>query len=178
MPAFTSTRLNLARMNLAPVNLAPLNLVRVAVLAAGVATASLAAHAADPVRPDTVAGRFTMYPADGGFLRLDTQTGQMSTCQKSGSSWACSSLPDERENYEKDVSALKQENSELKSAVKRLEDLAGVNGDKRKEATAPRATLPTEEDVDKAMSYVQRMLKKFKEKIKEFEDTDKKGTHL
>ena len=40
------------------------------------------------------------------------------------------------------------------------------------------ARLPTEDDVDKAMSYVQRMLKKFREKVRELEDHDKKGTNL
>ena len=32
--------------------------------------------------------------------------------------------------------------------------------------------MPPEEDVDKAVSYVQRMLKKFKDEMKELEDTD------
>lgn len=134
-----------------------------------------AAMAADPSRPDSASGRFTMHPADGGFLRLDTQTGQMSMCQRaagtSGGAWNCSMLPDERV-------ALERENQDLKSAVKRLEDLAGVAGPRDNDDKGPMAKLPTEDDVDKAMSYVQRMLKKFKEKVRELEDMDKKGTNL
>jgi hypothetical protein len=37
--------------------------------------------------------------------------------------------------------------------------------------------LPTEEDVDRALSYAQRMLKKFKEKIRELTE-EGKGTPL
>ena len=80
-------------------------------------------------------------------------------------------LPDERV-------ALERENQDLKTAVKRLEDLAGVAGPREADDKGPMARLPTEDDVDKAMSYVQRMLKKFREKVRELEDQDKKGTNL
>jgi hypothetical protein len=136
-----------------------------------------AAIAADPARPDSrlegAPGRYTMHPADGGFLRLDTQTGEMSMCQRASGAWNCSMLPDERV-------ALERENQELKSAVKRLEEMAGVGDSRGKQAekSGPAAQLPTEEDLDKAMSYVQRMLKKFKEKVRELEGMDRKGTNL
>lgn len=113
-------------------------------------------------------GRFTMHPADGGVLRMDTQTGALSMCKQASGSWACTMLPDDRTAINSEVERLKSENTELKASVKRLEELAGVPGDGKQ----PTAKLPTEEDVDKAMSYVQRMLKKFKEKLKELEDTD------
>jgi hypothetical protein len=141
-----------------------------ALVVSALAVLTATAMAADPPRPDTASGRFTMHPADGGFLRLDTQTGQMSMCQRSGGAWACNSLPDER-------LALERENQELKNSVKRLEDMAGV-GEPRQSEKSPMAKLPTEDDVDKAMSYVQRMLKKFKDKVRELEDMDKKGTNL
>jgi hypothetical protein len=158
-------------------------------LAADVFAYAATAMAADPTRPDARfepgAGRYTMHPAEGGFLRLDTQTGQMSMCKSASATWSCASLPDERSALEAKSDALQRENQELKSAVKRLEELAGVApGDQSRRdgksgsGSGPGAQLPSEDDVDKAMSYVQRMLKKFKEKIREFEDLDKKGTNL
>jgi hypothetical protein len=138
-------------------------------------------NAADPPRSETGGGRYTMHSAEGGFLRLDTQTGQISMCKGAGATWSCATLPDERRELEQKNEALSRENQDLKSSVKRLEELAGVApGDqsKRDAPSGPGVQLPTEEDVDKAMSYVQRMLKKFKEKIREFEDLDKKGTNL
>lgn len=35
------------------------------------------------------AGRFTMSPVDGGFLRLDKETGAVAMCARSGTAWAC-----------------------------------------------------------------------------------------
>lgn len=132
-----------------------------------VAVAAIPAHAQSSM-PAGSPGRFTMHPADGGVLRMDTQTGALSMCKQASGSWACTMLPDDRTAINSEVERLKSENAELKASVKRLEELAGVPGDGKQ----PTAKLPTEEDVDKAMSYVQRMLKKFKEKLKELEDTD------
>jgi hypothetical protein len=166
----------------------PLNTSRAAAtrhprgLAAGVvllafAGASLVAHAQSS-QPAGSPGRFTMHPADGGVLRLDTQTGVLSMCRQSSSGWACAMMPDDRAAVTDEIERLKAENTELRSAIKRLEEMAGVPAEP---GSKPKSTagLPTEEELDKAMSYVQRMLKKFKEKIRELEGPDgKKGTQL
>ena len=126
-------------------------------------------------------GRFTMTPADGGFIRLDTQTGQVSRCARQDQDWTCRSLPDERQALEKEIERLAAENAQLKTSVKRLEELAGVGEQapgRSAERHDPKLQLPSEEDVDRALTYVQRMLKKFKDKLKEFEDSERKGTQL
>jgi hypothetical protein len=123
-------------------------------------------------------GRFTMQPADGGILRMDTQTGVLSMCRQGSGGWACTILPDDRVAVTDEIERLKSENAELKSAIKRLEDIAGLPAEP---GSKPKSTagLPTEKELDEAMSYVQRMLKKFKDKVREFEGTDgKKGTQL
>jgi hypothetical protein len=132
--------------------------------------------------PAPQGGRFTMHPADGGMLRLDTETGTMSMCKARNGQWQCESLPDERAALDKEISRLAKDNQDLQGAVKRLEDLAGIPSDKppRKGSSGggggAMSQLPGPEDVDKAMSYLQGMLKKFKEKIREFEDLDGKKT--
>ena len=127
-------------------------------------------------------GRFTMHPADGGILRMDTQTGALSMCKQSSGSWACALLPDDKAALSDEIARLKSENSELKSAVKRLEDLAGVPSGPSEPGSGRQHSgvqLPTEEDVDKAMSYVERMLKRFKDKLKELEASgNQKGSQL
>jgi hypothetical protein len=111
--------------------------------------------------------RFTMQPIDGGFLRMDTETGAMSLCMKRGAGVACEPVEDQRAG-QSEVDRLTQENKALREDLKRLEDL--VTADRhRKPARGPKFELPTEEDVDKAMSYVERMLKKFRDKMKDFE---------
>ncbi len=147
---------------------------------------------AQAAMPPQSTGRFTMHPVDGGMLRLDTETGTMSMCkahsgqgagQGASGQWACQSLPDERAALDKEIGRLSQDNKDLQGAVKRLEDLAGIpsdtpKGDRRAGAPKFPSTdkLPTPDDVDKAMSYLQSMLKKFKEKLKDFEDLDGKRT--
>jgi hypothetical protein len=140
--------------------------------------AALAPAGAQTPMPAGSPGRFTMHPADGGVLRLDTQTGVISMCRQAGGSWSCTMMPDDRAAVTDEIERLKAENGELKTAVKRLEEMNGVPA----EGTGkPRVgmQLPSEEEVDKALDYVQRMIKKFKDKIKELEaDAPKKGTQL
>lgn len=147
-----------------------------------------AVQAQSPAQPSPMppqsSGRFTMHPADGGMLRLDTETGTMSVCKaQAGGQWSCQSLPDERAALDKEIGRLAQENKDLQGAVKRLEDLAGIPSEKPKSdrrAEGPKfpgpEKLPTPDDVDKAMSYLQSMLKKFKEKLKDFENLEGKRT--
>lgn len=121
---------------------------------------------------NTAQGRFTMHPVEGGVLRLDTQSGTMSMCRDKAGQWSCEALPDERAALEKEIERLSTENRDLQGAIKKLEEIAGVPDAKPKAGVQ----LPTEEDVDKAMSYIQRMFKKFREKLKEFEEPDGKQT--
>ncbi len=126
-----------------------------------------------------------MHPANGGVLRLDTETGAMSMCKAGASGqWQCESLPDERAALEKEIARLNNDNKDLQGAVKRLEEMAGLPPDKRDDRHAdkgggpdkPFGRMPTEQDVDQAMTYLKGMLKKFKDKLKEFEDLDGKRT--
>ena len=126
--------------------------------------------------PDTdqAGGRYRMTPAEGGaFLRLDTQTGAMSVCQRKDGRWACEAVPDERR-------ALETEIDRLKSEVKRLEELLalpdpGTPDGKRAQRSGPKFSLPSEEDIDRAMDYAQRMMRKFKDRMREFRDSDRRN---
>lgn len=117
--------------------------------------------------PTEKPGRFTMQPVDGGFLRLDTETGAMSLCMKRGTGIACEPVEDQRAS-QGELERLAKENKALKEDLKRLEELVTADGGRRP-ARGQKFELPTEEDVDKAMSYVERMLKKFREKMRDFE---------
>lgn len=120
------------------------------------------------------AGRFTMTPADGGgFVRLDTQTGAMSLCQRRDTEWNCREMGDPARGLGGEVERLRAENQRLKGEIRQMEDV--LLGDKRADGgvspdtRGSRLQLPSEQDVDAAMTYVQRMLRKFKEKLKELD---------
>lgn len=143
-------------------------------------------------------GRYTMHKTDDGFVRLDTETGAVSLCQKSDSGWGCNSIagattkspspygystgprtgpssgPPGNQSWNdidsaiSEIDRLSRENAELKAEVKRQEELLGLRGDRA--AKAPKDfKLPTEKEVDQALNYVERMLKKFQERLKRFE---------
>jgi hypothetical protein len=124
---------------------------------------------------DKSPGRYSMSPADGGgFVRLDTHTGQMSLCSGQDGKWSCREMADPSRGLADEVERLRAENNRLKSEVQRLEEIA--LGD-RPGTPRKKLELPTEQDLDNAMSYIQRMFRKFQEKLKEFEK-DNRGTPL
>lgn len=140
-----------------------LRVVAVVVLMAG---STAPAGAAPPGGGAAQPGRYTMQPTDGGFLRLDTATGDMSVCRPSGDTFECRPVKDDRD-LQAEIARLVKENKELKAEIKRLDDMLGLNDDKPK--AGPRFELPSEQDVDKALTYLERMFKKFRDKMKELE---------
>ncbi|HEX4892909.1 MAG TPA: hypothetical protein VFV47_06435 [Hyphomicrobiaceae bacterium] len=114
-------------------------------------------------------GRFVMQPVDGGIMRLDTKTGAVSLCTRKGTGFSCEPVPESRAP-EGDLARLAAENRELKDRLARLES----------EGPAPRKSLelPTEAEVDKALDYFERMVKKFRDRMKSLEGSSGKGTPL
>ena len=141
------------------------------ILFSGLALLLLVGAAPDP---EPAGGRYKLTPVEGGaFLRLDTQTGAMSVCQRKDGRWACEAVPDERR-------ALETEIDRLKSEVRRLEELLalpdpGTPDGKRAQRSGPKLSLPSEEDLDRAMDYAQRMMRKFKDRMRDFKDNDRRN---
>jgi hypothetical protein len=149
-------------------------------LAAGLSVAAASAAYAQE-RP----GRYTMSPADGGFARLDTETGAMSICKSrpqdpaQPGNWSCQPMTDAAAEAQSQSRKLEAENKALRDEVKRMEDLLGLNGDKPKseEKQAEQRpggpsggfNLPSEQDVDRALTYMERMMKKLHEAMKRLE---------
>ncbi len=134
-------------------------------LAFGAITASVAAPpSGEAERP----GRYSMQPTDGGFLRLDTVTGDVSLCARSAQTFECKPVKDDRD-LQSETARLSTENKEFRAEIKRLEDMLGLDGGAHQGKNRGKFELPTEEDVDKALSYVERMFKKFRDKMKEFD---------
>jgi hypothetical protein len=67
-------------------------------------------------------GRFSFYRVDGGFLRFDTQSGQIAYCNSQNASWACEAVPENRAALEKEIEQLRAEVTELKNQLKAQEE--------------------------------------------------------
>jgi hypothetical protein len=124
-------------------------------------------------------GRFVMTPVEGGFLRMDTQTGAVSLCQRASGKWACEAVADDRRAIERELDRLGAENRELSSTVRRLEEMLAhpdAEGSDRRAEKGPRLQLPSEEEVDRALGYMQRLMRKFKDKMRELDsDGDRRN---
>ena len=48
-------------------------------------------------------GRSVMTPVEGGFLRMDSLTGAVSLCQRTGGKWACEAVADDRRTLETEI---------------------------------------------------------------------------
>jgi len=129
-----------------------------------------------------VPGRFTMQPIEGGFLSLDTQTGAVSTCRTGAQNLVlCQPAQEEQQSLAKEIARLRAENDGLRAEVKRLQEATGAQPVPPPVAGPPaeKFQLPTEEEVDSALDYVERMFKKFRDRLRNLEQEEKKpGTPL
>ncbi len=124
--------------------------------------------------------RFAMSPTEGGFVRLDRDTGVMSICTGKEGDWACKPIPDREQSLQARISQLESENQSLRSgavpptAVPPPAAAIPPASTPPPIADAPPAPpgnlkLPNEQDVDQVFDYVEGMMKKFKERIKRLE---------
>lgn len=149
----------------------------------GLTAAPFAASAADPA---DATGRYSMTPADGGFVRLDRQTGAMTLCTKPDpakpdAAWNCTPMGDAQQSANGEIERLEAENKNLKADKQHLEEMLGMADPSKPGITspdtgsiAPPMKIPNEKDIDQAFDYIEGMVKKFRERIKKLEDdTDK-----
>ena len=119
-------------------------------------------------------GRYQIAPDEDGFVRLDTRTGAMTHCGKREGAWRCDVLAEERSDLEQRLDALAGKVDALSTEVARLADrLAAVEAEPGA-APSPDAQLPAapspdarEEDFDEALSFAERLMRRFFELVRE-----------
>lgn len=112
---------------------------------------------AEPPAPSGEPGRYTMTPAEGGFLRLDTLTGSVSFCSVKEASSSCRASADEKAALEAEVARLTRENAELKGR------LSGAPTAQQKGASG----LPSEEEFERTLSFTERFLRRMMKVLRE-----------
>jgi hypothetical protein len=115
--------------------------------------------------PDSENGRYTFSQSADGMIRLDTRTGTVSHCRDSAAGWACYAVPDELKALDEEIGRLQAENEKLKaqlaSAGKPQDSQTGPgSAEKERKIEIP---LPSDQDVDRVMSMLQRAWKRLVE---------------
>jgi hypothetical protein len=130
--------------------------------------------------PQERQGRYVMSPADNGFARLDTETGDMAVCTRKDGKWACEPMDDEAQRMRAQIDQLTAENRDLKAEVDRLDKQAGGEGERSGALGRPgrKLDLPSEQDVDKAFDYVEGMIRKFRDRLKDLDHQERRGQPL
>lgn len=114
----------------------------------------LTAHAQD-------GDRFRLEPTENGFVRMDTRTGEMSFCSERSGELVCLGAADEGAAVDGDrLEALTGRVEELERKIAVLE---GRSPDGETNA------LPSEEEFEQTMSYMERFLRRFMGIVKDLE---------
>jgi hypothetical protein len=119
---------------------------------------------ADDATPDTNGGRYTLNKVTEGFVRLDTQTGEVALCSQRTVGWACQVAPEDRAAFESEIARLRGENAALKQALlsRGLPLPSGAtpapSGSHDNDITI---RLPGNADIDRAVAYVGRLWNRF-----------------
>jgi hypothetical protein len=139
-------------------------------IAAILCLVGIGAAAAQPM-PETENGRYVLSPVPDGVIRLDTRTGAVSTCNNSGTGWACYAVPDERAALDAEIGRLQADNEKLKAKLaageptvtgKIDEPLPKTDSLKPAEPKVAEGErkieipLPSDRDMDRAMSFIEQ----------------------
>jgi hypothetical protein len=134
---------------------------------AGLIFAVSAAWAQSPP-PEGADSRYTFHRVDDGYVRLDGRTGQVSMCVQRPIGWACQAVPDERSALEAEIARLQGESAALKKEL--IARNLPLPGAVKPEAPAakeepPRLQLPNDADLDKVVTFFEKIWRRFVEVI-------------
>lgn len=107
--------------------------------------------------------RYQLEKSGDHYVRMDKSTGALSTCEERDGQMVCRMAADERTAFQDEI-------DRLQSSVKMLDErVAKLEGSL---AAKLESTLPSEEDFDKTMSYMERFFRKFLGIVKELESEE------
>jgi hypothetical protein len=134
--------------------------------------------------PDTDNGRYALSPVTDGVIRLDTRSGAVSTCNNSGTGWACYASPDERAALDTEIGRLQADNEKLRAQLAAREPTVtgkideplpksdSLNKPDSLKKPEPKVTegerkieipLPSDRDMDRAMSFLEQAWRRLME---------------
>jgi hypothetical protein len=122
---------------------------------------------ADDTAPDSQGGRYIFNKQADGFVRLDSQTGEVSLCSQKTVGWACEAAPEDRALLENEIARLRSENAALKKDIlaRGLPLPTGIMPEPLAQNDAPTLHLPSDADVDRMVAFVGHVWHRFVEVV-------------
>jgi flagellar motility protein MotE (MotC chaperone) len=129
------------------------------------ALASLVAASAYSEETD----RYRLEKSDNGYVRMDKQTGAMSICQEHSGQLVCKLAADERAAYQDEIDRLQASMKAMDERVTKLENSLSARLESK---------LPSEEDFNQTMNYMERFVRGFMGIMKDMDKDKGDGAQL
>lgn len=130
--------------------------MRMIILTLAALSASIASVAAEDL------SRFSLEKTADGYVRLDKSTGEMSICKEQAGQLVCRLAVDDRAALADQVSSMDR----------RLTAIEGRLGNLEKSGGRPIEDMPTDEEFEKTMGYMERFFRRFMGVVKELNDEE------
>lgn len=105
--------------------------------------------------------RYTLEKSATGYVRMDTQTGEMSICEERDGQLVCKLAADERKAFQDELESMQGAMKALDERITKLENSL---------AARLESTIPTEEDFDRTLSFMERFFRTFIDIVKGAEE--------
>ena len=130
--------------------------MRMIILTLAALSASIASVAAEDL------SRFSLEKTADGYVRLEKSTGEMSICKEQAGQLVCRLAVDDRAALADQVSSMDR----------RLTAIEGRLGNLEKSGGRPIEDMPTDEEFEKTMGYMERFFRRFMGVVKELNDEE------
>lgn len=107
---------------------------------------------------DAPSGRYQLQHSEAGFVRLDTATGEMTYCNEAGGDLTCRPSANERAAYQEEIDDLSRRVLALEQA--------------QKSGATSQEGLPSDEELDRTLSFMEKFFRRFKALTDEFRADD------
>jgi hypothetical protein len=110
-------------------------------------------------------GRYVFDRSNNEIVRLDTQTGEMSTCEDKGGQLTCRPAVEEKQASQSEIDRLNQKVDRLEKQLAELE----------KRVVSPKDLLPSDEQVDRTLGIMERFFRRFMDIARDFDKNFRQG---
>jgi peptidoglycan hydrolase CwlO-like protein len=110
-------------------------------------------------------GRYVFDRSNNEIVRLDTQTGEMSTCEDKAGQLTCRPAVEEKQASQSEIDRLNQKVDRLEKQLAELE----------KRVVSPKDLLPSDEQVDRTLGIMERFFRRFMDIARDFDKNFRQG---